>query len=142
MQAQSSVTSSIVSTPDTNIFAVDNKLDYIVMNSTDKKIRNDFKDLKINIAPNSIKGVLSLEITSQKSWTLLMELKNSVEDVLARARGILSKQTSRELAQSAPQTELTQNSLFKRANSEKNAQDVLQRAAELLASKEARRHEP
>ena len=80
--AQSTVTSSLVSIPDTNSSEQENKLDYIVMNSSDKKIRSDFRELKINIAPNDSKGVLSLEITSQKQWTLLMELKNSLEDVL------------------------------------------------------------
>ena len=82
VQAQSSVISSLTSTPDTNVSTSDEKLDYIVMNSTDKKLRSDFRELKINIAPNQAKGVLSLEITSPKAWTLLFELKNSLEDVL------------------------------------------------------------
>ena len=75
-------TTSLVSNPDTNISTSEKKLEYIVLNSTDKKIRSDFRELKINIAPGESKGVLSLEITSQKQWTLLLELKNSLEDVL------------------------------------------------------------
>ena len=57
-------------------------MDYIVLNASDKKIRSDFRELKINIAPNSQKGMLSLEIISSKHWNLLMELKNGLEDVL------------------------------------------------------------
>lgn len=77
-----STTSSLESTPDSNISSTENKLDYIVMNSTDKKLRSDFKELKINIAPNAAGGMLSLEINSSKHWILLMELKNGLEDVL------------------------------------------------------------
>ncbi len=77
-----SLTSSLVSNTDTNISSPENKLDYIVMNATDKKLRSDFKELKINIAPNDSKGMLSLEINSPKRWILLMELKNGLEDVL------------------------------------------------------------
>ena len=81
VQAQS-LNSSLVSNPDTNISSTENTLDYIVMNATDKKLRSDFKELKINIAPNDSKGMLSLEINSPKRWILLMELKNGLEDVL------------------------------------------------------------
>ena len=81
VQAQST-TSSLESTPDSNISSTENKLDYIVMNSTDKKLRSDFKELKINIAPNAARDMLSLEINSPKHWILLMELKNGLEDVL------------------------------------------------------------
>lgn len=81
VQAQST-TSSLESTPDSNISSTENKLDYIVLNSTDKKLRSDFKELKINIAPNAARGMLSLEINSPKHWILLMELKNGLEDVL------------------------------------------------------------
>ncbi len=77
-----SLTSTLVSNPDTNISSPQNKLDYIVMNATDKKLRSDFKELKINIAPNDAKGMLSVEIYSSKHWILLMELKNGLEDVL------------------------------------------------------------
>ena len=82
INAQSVVTSSLTINPDTNISNQENNLDYIVLNASDKKIRSDFRELKINIAPNSQKGMLSLEIISSKHWNLLMELKNGLEDVL------------------------------------------------------------
>ena len=77
-----SLTSSLVSNQDTNISSTEKTLDYIVMNATDKKLRSDFRELKINIAPNDSKGMLSLEIYSTKRWILLLELKNGLEDVL------------------------------------------------------------
>ena len=57
-------------------------LEYIVMNSSDKKIRSDFSQLKINITPGGVDGLMSLEIYSPKRWNLLIELKNAAEDNL------------------------------------------------------------
>lgn len=76
------LTSSLVINSDSNLSATENKLDYMVLNSSDKKLRTDFRELKISIAPNGSISMLSLEINSPKHWVLLLELKNGLEDVL------------------------------------------------------------